>query len=156
MNYNVTVKTIPERYVASVRQVIPAYNQEGILWQLMMTETAPLNIQLADNYCGLAVFHDTGFKEHDVDVEIQGSVKGQYQDTEHVTFKQVPAVEVASATYQGSYEQLTSVHQAVANWVRDNDYEFNGTMFCIYHVSPAQAKSPDDLVTEVCFPIRKK
>ena len=27
MNYNVTIKTLPERYVASVRQVIPAYEQ---------------------------------------------------------------------------------------------------------------------------------
>ena len=42
MNYNVTVKTLPERYVASVRKVIPAYDQEGMLWGMMMTETAPL------------------------------------------------------------------------------------------------------------------
>lgn len=32
MNYNVTVKTMPERYVASVRKVIPSYDQEGMLW----------------------------------------------------------------------------------------------------------------------------
>ena len=31
MDYNVTLKTLPERYVASVRQVIPAYDQEGLL-----------------------------------------------------------------------------------------------------------------------------
>lgn len=41
MNYNVIVKTMPERYVASVRKVIPAYDQEGMLWNIMMTETAP-------------------------------------------------------------------------------------------------------------------
>ncbi len=33
MDYNVTLKTVPERYVASVRQVIPAYDQEGLLWR---------------------------------------------------------------------------------------------------------------------------
>jgi len=31
MNYNVTLKNLPERLVASVRKVIPAYDQEGIL-----------------------------------------------------------------------------------------------------------------------------
>ena len=34
MDYNVTLKTVPERCVASVRQVIPAYDQEGLLWEI--------------------------------------------------------------------------------------------------------------------------
>ena len=38
MDYNVTLKTVPERYVASVRQVIPAYDQEGLLWEIMCRE----------------------------------------------------------------------------------------------------------------------
>lgn len=156
MNYNVTLKNLPERYVASVRKVIPSYNQEGILWNLMMTETAPLQLQPADNCCSLAIFHDEGYKESDVDVEIQTTVKGSYHDTEHVVFKTAPAVEIASATYKGSYEQLTAVNNVVANWVNDNGYEFNGAMFCIYHVSPAQTQNPDELVTEVCCPVKKK
>lgn len=156
MNYNVILKSLPERYVASVRKVIPAYDQEGILWHLMMAETAPLQLQQAENCCSLAIFHDEGYKDRDVDVEIQITVKGHYQDTEHVVFKTMPAVEIASATYKGSYEQLTAVNQAVANWVNDNGYEFNGAMFCIYHVSPAQTQNPDELVTEVCYPVKKK
>ena len=156
MNYNVTLKNLPERYVASVRKVIPAYNQEGILWNLMMAETAQLQLQIADNCCSLAIFHDEGYKESDVDVEIQIAVKGSYHDTRHVVFKTVPAVEIASAIYKGSYDQLTAVNNAVANWVNDNGYEFNGAMFCIYHVSPAQTQNPDELVTEVCCPVKKK
>lgn len=156
MNYNVTIKTLQERYVASVRQVIPAYEQEGILWDMMMRETAGMNMQIADPCYGMAVFHDEGHKESDVDVEIQMSVKGSYENTDHVVFKTVPAVEFASAILKGSYEQLTSVHSTVAQWVRDNGYEFNGAMFCIYHVSPAQTQNPDELVTEVCYPVKKK
>ncbi len=156
MNYNVVLKTIPERYVASVRDVIPAYDQEGLLWNTMMSETAPLQMKPEDNCLSLAMFHDEGYKESDVDVEIQISVKGEYEDTEHVVFKTVSEIEVASTTYKGSYEQLTTVNQQVASWVRDNGYEFNGAMFCIYHVSPAQTQNPDELVTEVCYPIKKK
>ncbi len=105
---------------------------------------------------GMAVFHDEGHKESNVDVEIQMSVKGYYENTDHVVFKTVPAIEFASAVIKGSYEQLTSVHRAVAQWVRDNGYEFNSAMFCIYHVSPAQTQNPDELVTEVCYPVKKK
>ncbi len=156
MNYNVVLKTLPERYVASVRKILPAYNQEGILWNILMTETKAMNLQQADNCYSLAIFHDEGYKESDIDIEIQISVKGKYQNTENVTFKTVTEVEIASATYKGSYEQITQVNHAVATWVRDNGYEFNGAIFCIYHVSPAQTQDPNELVTEVCYPVKKK
>jgi effector-binding domain-containing protein len=65
-------------------------------------------------------------------------------------------IEIASAIYKGSYDQITDVNHVVANWVNDNAYEFNGPMFCIYHVSPGQTSNPDDWVTEVCYPVKKK
>ena len=156
MSYHVNLKTLPERYVASVRKIIPAYDQEGILWNIMMQETAPQKLQPTENCYSLAIFHDEDYKECDVDVEIQINVNGNYQDTENVVFKTMPAIDVASAIYNGSYHQITAVNNAVANWVNDNGYEFNGAMFCIYHVSPAQTQNPDELVTEICYPVKKK
>lgn len=156
MNYNVTLKVLPERYVASVRRVIPSFDQESILWNILMAETSTLNLQPAEPCYSLAIFHDQEYKEKDVDVEIQGTVKGNYLNTENVVFKTVPPVQIASATYKGSYEQINEVNEAVANWVRDNNYEFDGVSFCIYHVSPAQTQNPDELVTEVCYPVKKK
>ncbi|MEG0513713.1 MAG: MerR family transcriptional regulator, partial [Clostridia bacterium] len=120
MNYNVTIKTMPERYVVSVRKVIPTYEQEGILWGIMRQETAHMGLQIAEPCNGLAMFHDDGFKESDVDVEVQMTVKGSYQNTENVVFKTVPAALIASATYKGGYEQMPAVNQAVAAWVQDN------------------------------------
>ena len=155
MKYDVTVKTMPERYVASVRKIIPAYDQEGMLWSIMMQETASLKMHPADNCNSLALFHDEGYKEGDVDVEVQMTVKGSYKNTENVVFKTEPAVEIASATYKGSYEQMTAVNEAVATWVNDNGYKFNGMMFCIYHVSPHETQNPEEYVTEVCYSVKK-
>ena len=156
MKYDVTVKTIPERYVASVRQVIPNYDQEGSLWSIFMKETAHLRIQDGDPCLCVALFHDGDYKESDVDVEIQKSVKGVYPDTEHVKFKTMPAVQVASAVCKGSYDQMGDVNAAVASWVEANGYTFDGTAFNIYHVSPHETGNPDDFVTEGCYPVRKK
>ncbi len=156
MDYDVTLKTIPKRYVASVRQVIPAYECEGILWEMMGRELEPQKVQQATPCYGMAIFHDEGHKEQDPDVEIQSAVVGKYQDTEHVKFKTVPPIQIASATYKGSYEQISRVNAAVANWVVENGYDFDGKSFCIYHVSPGQTDNPNELVTEVCFPVRKK
>lgn len=155
MDYNVTLKTLPERYVASVRQVIPAYNCEGMLWQTLHKETASQNVQMASPCMGLAVFHDTGYKESEVDVEIQVSVTGRYLDTEHVKFKTVAPVQIASATYKGSYDQITKVNQAVANWIHENGYDYAGESMCIYHVSPGDTTDPEELVTEVCYPVKR-
>lgn len=35
MNYDETVKTIPERYAATVHTVIPRYEDEGMAWGYM-------------------------------------------------------------------------------------------------------------------------
>ncbi|WP_283608272.1 MerR family transcriptional regulator [Faecalispora anaeroviscerum] len=156
MEYTVILKELPERTVASLRKVIPAYDQEGILWEQLQRELGPQNVQFANPCNATAVFYDEGYKEIDPDVEIQLSVQGSYRNTENVVFKTLPAIQIASATYQGSYEQINDVNRAVANWVKDNRYEFNGAMFNIYHVSPAQTQNPDELVTEVCFPVKKK
>ncbi|MCI8810669.1 MAG: MerR family transcriptional regulator [Oscillibacter sp.] len=156
MKYNVTIKTIPERYVASVRQIIPCYDREGDLWHIFCQETARMNIQDGDLVLCTAIFHDGEHKETDVDVEIQKTVLGIYPDTEHVKFKTVPAVQVASATFQGSYSKIGEVNEVVAAWVRDNGYAFDGLFFNIYHVSPHETRNPDEFVTEVCYPVKRK
>jgi DNA-binding transcriptional MerR regulator len=156
MKYDVNLKEVPQRYVASVRQIIPGYDREGDLWHIFMKETAGMQIQDGDPCLCIALFYDGEYKESDVDVEIQKSVKGAYPDTEHVKFKTVPAVTVASAVYKGSYDQISAVNEAVASWVVANGYVFDGTAFNIYHVSPHETQNPEEFVTEVCYPVRRK
>lgn len=156
MDYIVTLKTLPERYVASVRQVIAAYENEGDLWRILNKETAQQNLQMANPCYGLAVYHDEGYKERDVDVEIQISVQGIYTDTEHVRFKTIEPVLIASAAYKGSYDQITRVSTAVAKWISENGLDIAGKSFCIYHSSPHDTSDPDELVTEVCFPVKNR
>lgn len=155
IKYDVTKKEIPEMYAACVRKIIPTYEQEGILWQIMIKETEPLGIHDTNPCYTMAFFHDREYKETEVDVEVCKSVQGKYPDTENVTFRTIPPVLVASATYTGPYEEMPEVNEAVANWIRDNGYQFAGTAFNIYHVSPHETSNPEEYVTEVCYPIEK-
>ena len=91
-----------------------------------------------------------------MDVEIQKSVKGSYPDTEHVKFKTMPAVEVASAVCRGSYEQIGEATAAVVSWVEASGWAFDGPAFFIYHVSPHETNNPEEFVTELCYPVQKK
>ena len=154
MKYNVTLKTMPQRYVASLRKIIPTYQDERILWEQMGQEIGR-NLQMDNPSYSLAVFHDEGYKESDVDVEIQIAVQGQYKNIGDVVFKTVEPIDIASAIYKGSYDQITTVNESVAAWISDNGYDYNGPMFCIYHVSPGHDPDPDNWVTEICYPIKK-
>lgn len=156
MEYPVTIKELPSRYVASVRRRIPNYWHEQELWTALNEETAGMNLQTGEPCYAMAVFHDREYVEENPDVEIQIAVKGEYPDTASVKFKTVPAMRTASATFKGSYEQEPEVIQTVAKWVRDNGYEFDGPSFSIYHVSPHDTQNPEEYVTEVCFAVRKK
>ena len=155
-NYDVTIKEIAPRYVASVRDILESYNYEGRLWHYMMKETADQNLTPANPCLAFGIFHDAEYKERDVDVEIQMTVEGNYHDTEHVRFKTEPAVCVASAIHYGSYETISDASAAVAAWVEKNGYQMCGVMFNVSHVSPHETQNPDELVTEVCIPVKRR
>lgn len=155
-NYEVAVREMPARYVASVRSILEGFNYEGRLWHILMSETKDQQLQPGDPCLAFGIYHDQEYKERDVDVEIQMTVSGSYEDTEHVKFKEEPACLIASAMHYGSYEEVSRATAAVAAWIEANGYEYNGTMFSIYHVSPHQTQNPDELVTEVCYPVRRK
>lgn len=155
MKYDCVIKTLPERYVASVRQTLPKYEEEGRLWHLLYSETKQQGLRTAADAKATAILHDREYRESDVDVEVQISVEGEYCDTEHVKFKTVPAQKVASVTFTGSYSQFSAAYAALAAWVNENGYEFNGSMMDIYHVSPNETRNPDEFVTEICCPIIK-
>ena len=156
MNYNITVKTLPERYAATVRMTIPRHADEGMVWGVLCQETDAMHLVPADPcYCCVA-FLDGEYKEHDVTVEASKTVKGSYPDTEHVKFRSLPAVTYAGCTFQGGYEQINEVVTALTAWIDANGYTYDGPMFDIYHVSPHETDDPAEFVTEVCYPVRKK
>ena len=156
MNYNVNVKIIPQRQAACVRMILPRYEDEGLAWQTLLSETAAQHL-IPDNPClCCAVFLDGEYKESNVEVEVQKTVKGSYTDTEHVRFHTLPAVTVASCIFRGGYDQMNDVYAAMVSWIHSNGYDYAGPMFNIYHVSPHETQSPEEFVTEVCYPVQKK
>ena len=156
MSYDVTVKTIPERYAATVQMTIPRYEAEGMVWSVLVGETCRMGLGPADPCLCAVTFLDGEYKEENVEVLAWKTVKGNYPDTEHVKFRTLPEVTVASCTFKGSYEQITDVYAAMTAWIDANGYDYAGPMFNIYHVSPHETQNPDEFVTEACYPIVKK
>ncbi|MBC1811682.1 MerR family transcriptional regulator [Listeria booriae] len=155
LNYHVIQKEIPKHVVASVRDVIPNYSDEGMLWEKLYQILMMNNITFAKEPYNLAIFHDDSYQESNVDVEVQVAVQTSHPNT-GITFKEAPAVQVASVVITGSYEQMTAVTETVAMWLENHHYQLNGPMFNIYHVSIATEPNPQNWVTEACFPIKEQ
>lgn len=155
MKFNVVVKELPSRYVASLRGILPGNQQEGFLWNKLSEQIESQKIEYASPCFPVTIYYDEGYKEQDVDVEIQMSVKGQYADTEDVRFITTEQMTVASVIINGSYEQLPEANEAVAKYISDNEYTMSGPMFYIYHVNPGMETNPENWVTEICYPVTK-
>lgn len=94
-------------------------------------------------------FHDEGFVEENLDVEIQKSVARKYPDTRIAKFKTIEPFTAATLTYKGHYVKLPEVYEAMARWIADNHYKIAGPHFNIYHVSPETQEDFEDMITEV-------
>jgi len=151
---NIIKKEIPARMVVSHRGKIQQRSREGVLWEKLAQETTKQNVQFAFPPYHIALFHDEEYKENDVDVEVQRAVTNKYHTTESMTFKKADKIMVAAFIYKGRYDLLKEATGQLVNWIADNGYEITGNMFNVYHISPETERNPENMITEICFPIK--
>jgi len=153
MSIEVTRTTLPAMTVAALRDVIPTYTDESLLWKRLMPAIEAAGAVLADPPACGATFHDDEHKESDVDVEVWEQVAAPFTPAGDVRCVEVPEREVAMAVLRGSYDGIGAVFQELGTWVSRNDVRIVGPAINIYRVSPAQDSDPAHWVTEVCLPI---
>lgn len=86
---------------------------------------------------------------------ISGNVASSGPDEWGFGVKSVEAVDVASTMHKGPFDQVGVVYGALVGWVMENGYEIAGPSEEVYLTDPANT-SPEELLTEVRFPIRGK
>jgi DNA-binding transcriptional MerR regulator/effector-binding domain-containing protein len=62
----------------------------------------------------------------------------------------------AKSVFKGSYPELSSVYAKLREWVENEEYELVNSPYEVYVTDPNQANLPEDIVTEVYFPVKKK
>lgn len=61
----------------------------------------------------------------------------------------------ATCTYVGAYSKMGKAYAAILKWIEDNQYQIACAPFDIYLSDPQKVKNPEELVTQVWFPIKK-
>lgn len=157
MHYDIVIKNIPAYTVLSLRDIIPAYNAEGMLWQELQGFAARHNLKCAG--ISYAIYHDTGYKEADVDVEVTMMTGDdtEIEEQGRVKVKTLEAVpEMAVIFHQGPFEEIRAAYHALGVWMSANDYEMNGPTRAIYHKGPWCEQDPAGYLTEIQAPVVKR
>jgi len=154
MSYNVKIKTIPSYKVLSVRDVIPTYSDEGILWDRICRIMEEKKIS-AEKVC-YAKYHDEGFKESDVDVEVVMEVKELLKDGKGYTFKETePVKEAASILVPGEFSNIAPAFAYLAKWIEENGYTICGCSRQLTMKGPWNESDPDNYLCEIQMPVTK-
>src|SRR5450756_1795305 len=113
MSVTISHRTNPARIAASVRDVIPSYADEALLWQRLMPALFSAGAVLAPDARSVAVFHDEDYKESDCDVEVQFDVAAPFAGSGDVHCVEVPEQEIAVGILNGPYDGIGAVMEAV-------------------------------------------
>jgi DNA-binding transcriptional MerR regulator/effector-binding domain-containing protein len=62
----------------------------------------------------------------------------------------------AKSVLKGSYSELTSVYAKLMEWIENEGYELVRSPYEVYVTDPNQVTVPEDIVTDVYFPVKKK
>ncbi|MCL1981941.1 MAG: MerR family transcriptional regulator [Clostridiales bacterium] len=153
INYNVSIKSIPRYQVISLRRVVPDYFSEGLLWEEMSAFANKMNIPVTSK--AFAIYHDTDYREKDVDIEVCVPVARIGEDAGGFTYRNTEPVPIMACTMvYGPFKNIAGAYLCFANWLQEhNQYRMGERSRQIVHRGPWNEESPDKYLTEIQIPL---
>ncbi|MBG9733466.1 MerR family transcriptional regulator [Paenibacillus alvei] len=99
----------------------------------------------------MTIYHSPEYNPLGNDTEFAIPIKETVKGT-----RDLPGGLCAKSIVNGPYAELTSVYAKLREWVEHEGYELVNSPYEVYITDPINATSPEDMLTEVYFPIKKK
>ncbi|NRS49977.1 MerR family transcriptional regulator [Brevibacillus sp. HB2.2] len=99
----------------------------------------------------ITIYHSPEFNPAGNDTEFALPVAEAVMGT-----RDLPGGLCAKSVCKGPYSELTSVYARLREWVEKEGYELVRSPYEVYVTEPDHANVPEELVTGVYFPVRKK
>ncbi|GGI44895.1 MerR family transcriptional regulator [Paenibacillus marchantiophytorum] len=99
----------------------------------------------------MTIYHRAEYNPAGNDTEFAISIKETVKGT-----RDLSGGLCAMSVLKGSYSQLTSVYAKLREWVEVEGYELVNSPYEIYVTDPNHATDPEEIITEVYFPVKKK
>lgn len=152
--YGISVRPVPAYPVLSLRRVVPTYYSEGDLWQELSACAAAQKTELTGQT--FSIYHDTDYRETDVDVELCAAVKRLGSTHAPFRFRMTePVSHMACTMVCGDFSHIRGAYRAFAEWLQENDaYKMSGPMRQIVHRGPWNERDPEKFLIELQIPLK--
>lgn len=153
--YDVIIKEVESFKVASIREIIPFYDNQGPLWEELVAYLHKNNIKML--YPCVINYHDMGYKDSDVDVEVAIQVASTVLSNGRIMFRNLEGYnEVACMIHKGSYESIAPTYHVMMRWIEENGYKIIGNNRALYLEGRWSVKNPEEYITEIQIPVAKE
>lgn len=154
--YNVTLRTIPDYPVISLRRRVMSYFDEGMLWQELFTFVQQNHIEIDHSARNnIAIYHDTEYFETGVDIEVCFLVKKLGKDHDGFTYRIVNGVEhMACMMVYGPYENIAGAYHTFTAWLDQSEqYRMGPLSRQVTIISGEHTDHPEEYLTEIQIPL---
>jgi len=157
MKLEVTIKSLPEVVVASMRTIVPSYDTYFDIVPKMgeyMNSVGAVCLEPA--YC-FTIYHDGEYQESNIDVEICEAVVEARQESDKVKFKTIIGIpEAACVFHKGPYSTLRETYNKLFQWVEAEGYQVADSPRESYTDGIWNKEAPGEWLTEVQVPVIRK
>ena len=155
-DYRIITKSLPEVIIASMHVYLENYEELFKKMPIMGLEMEKAGCECAEpDYC-FTIYYDEEYKESDVDAEICQAVKEIKEESSHIRFRVLPAVDLAACVlHKGPYSNLPLAYTAIVKYIEESGYEIIGHQRESYIDGVWNKDDEKDWLTEIQFPIRK-
>lgn len=99
----------------------------------------------------MTIYHSSEYNPAGNDTEFAIPIEEPVKGT-----RDLPGGLCAKSVLKGSYPELTSVYTKLREWIENEGYELVKSPYEVYVTDPNQVTVPEELITEVYFPVKKK
>lgn len=154
MNYDIVVKSVDSYRVASLRDYISDYGDQGHLWEELVSHIEKHGARLL---AGCFVSYHGENDGKGVDAEVFEPIDRDIPGTERIKVHFMPEVpHMASIIHVGAYEGISLAYAAITKWIEDNGYRIIGDEREIYLKGEWNSEDTSEYITEIQLPVEKK
>lgn len=152
MSYTVTKKTLAETpFLFTRRQVKPEAIADalGAMFQSVFQYATAQGIPFA----GPPTARYPSFGPGLITLEAGMPIAGQAEGEGDIELGSLAGGEVATTIHKGPYDNLNLGHEAIQEWLAENDEKASGAPWETYLTDPGEVPEPADWLTEITWPL---
>jgi effector-binding domain-containing protein len=152
MAYEIEVKDLPARYVATVRVKTAPAKMGDTFGEVLPEVRAAVEAQgVRPVGPPFGLFHEYG--DDVVDLEAGVPLPGPVVTEGRIQVRELPATRAAVTWHIGPYTKLSGAYRAIEAWIDEHGERVNGPPWEVYWTDPMSEEDSSKWRTEVGYPI---